>query len=208
MSLVTLVSGGMDSTLVAILTKEEGIQQYPLFIDYGQLCLTHEWRACCAVHKKYGLPRPALMRLHGYGRTIPSGITNRMMRVNEDAFLPGRNLLFLVAGAGYAYHMNASGVAIGLLSEEYHIYPDQTSVFLRKCAELLELALGKKLDIVAPLMQLSKRDVLNICRSRGIGGTYSCHSGGPSPCGRCVSCTEALNASRIMEVKRGRRRRR
>ena len=36
MSIVTLVSGGLDSTLVAKLAQEEGLRQHPLFIDYGQ----------------------------------------------------------------------------------------------------------------------------------------------------------------------------
>ena len=37
MSVVTLVSGGIDSSLMALLAKKENITQYPLFIDYGQL---------------------------------------------------------------------------------------------------------------------------------------------------------------------------
>jgi 7-cyano-7-deazaguanine synthase in queuosine biosynthesis len=36
MSIVTLVSGGLDSTLVALLARDEGLEQYPLFVDYGQ----------------------------------------------------------------------------------------------------------------------------------------------------------------------------
>jgi 7-cyano-7-deazaguanine synthase len=194
MSLVTLVSGGLDSTLLAILTKEEGIVQHPLFVDYGQLCMTHEWRACGAVHKKYGLPQPSLMRLHGYGHMVPSGITSASRRLNEDAFLPGRNVLFLLAGAGYACRLNASGVAIGLLHEQSHIFPDQTVTFLRKCEDLLGLALGRRLRVVAPLMGLSKGDVLDLCRERHIAGTYSCHSGAKKPCGRCVSCVEVNRA--------------
>ena len=42
MSIVTLVSGGLDSTLVALLTRDAGIQQHPLFIDYGQRAKTLE----------------------------------------------------------------------------------------------------------------------------------------------------------------------
>ena len=36
MSIVTLVSGGLDSTLVAKLAQEQGLQIFPLFVDYGQ----------------------------------------------------------------------------------------------------------------------------------------------------------------------------
>ncbi len=46
MSMVTLVSGGLDSTVMAVLAKEEGLTQHPLFIDYGQLGCRRELRAC------------------------------------------------------------------------------------------------------------------------------------------------------------------
>lgn len=196
MSLVTLVSGGIDSTLMAVLAKEEDIRQYPLFINYGQLSMEREWEACRAVHAKHNLPEPTLMNLSGYGQIISSGLTDSRLRVNEDAFLPGRNLLFLLAGAGYAYRVRANGVAIGLLSEEYRIFPDQTASFLEMSEALFELTLGHRVQIVAPLMRLSKRGVLELARARGIERTYSCHEGRHEPCGVCISCKEIENATR------------
>jgi 7-cyano-7-deazaguanine synthase len=194
LSLVTLVSGGLDSTLVALMAKEEGVEQRPLFIDYGQVCAKREWEACRSALARLSLPRPKKMDLSGFGRAIPCGLTDRKLRINEDAFLPGRNLLFLLCGAAYAYALNADGVAIGLLSEEYKIFPDQSEVFLRGSSGLLYLALGRKIRLVAPLMALSKREVLILAKERGISGTYSCHGGGSKPCGECVSCREALAA--------------
>ena len=126
MSLVSLVSGGLDSTLVSVLAQEAGIEQYPLFIDYGQICKDQEWQTCLRVHAKLNLPQPICMNLTGFGQLISSGLTDSSKRVNEDAFLPGRNLLFLLAGCAYAYQVNANAVAIGLLSEEAHLFPDQT----------------------------------------------------------------------------------
>ncbi len=194
MSLVTLVSGGIDSTLMAILTREEGIRQHPLFINYGQLSLAQEWKACRTVHAKFGLPKPVVMNLRGFGQLIPCGLTDPSARLNEDAFLPGRNLLFLLMGASYAYRVKANGVAIGLLSEEYRIFPDQTASFVEKCEALLQQALDYKVQVIAPLMRLSKWDILELARARGIEGTYSCHSGKDQPCGVCISCREIQSA--------------
>lgn len=194
MSLVTLVSGGLDSTLMALLAQEEGITQYPLFINYGQLSAKREWRACQLLHERFGLPTPAYMDLSGFGRLVSSGLTDRHKRVNEDAFLPGRNLLFLLAAAAYACQVNANAIAIGLLSEDYHIFPDQTATFLSSTEALLLHAVGREIRVVAPLMRFSKGDVMELARARGIEGTYSCHAGGAKPCGHCVSCQEALNA--------------
>lgn len=195
MSLVTLVSGGLDSTLMAVLAKEEGIPQFPLFVDYGQICKDREWDACVSVHSNLGLPRPSKMNLKGYGESIPSGITSSTLRVNEDAFLPGRNLLFLLAGFGYACKTNSNAVAIGLLSEETHLFRDQVSEFLKQAESLLNLAVGRDITIVAPLMKFSKSDVLALASRKGIAGTYSCHAGTDPPCGECISCREILDIS-------------
>lgn len=59
MSIVTLVSGGLDSTLMSVLAKEEGLNLFPLFVDYGQICGEKEWEACLRVHSRFELPAPA-----------------------------------------------------------------------------------------------------------------------------------------------------
>ena len=58
MSLVTLTSGGLDSTLVAVLAKEDGIEQFPLFIDYGQICRDQELEACIRVFFQTRFAKP------------------------------------------------------------------------------------------------------------------------------------------------------
>src|ERR1700687_116303 len=99
MSVVPLVSGGLDSTLMSVLAYEEGLTQYPLFIDYGQRSATIEWQACRRVLPENGRPKPRKSRLQGFGELVPSGLTWSSRRLNEDAYLPGRNTLFLLAGA-------------------------------------------------------------------------------------------------------------
>lgn len=196
MSIVTLASGGLDSTLMTVLARDENLEQYPLFIDYGQLAAAQEWKTCLSVYRKLRLPKPVRMDLGGFGHLIPSGITSRTLRVNEDAFLPGRNLLFLVAGAAYCCAKKANAVMIGLLTDSQRIFPDQSSEFLQQCEKLITLAIGSKIRVIAPLMNLSKQDVLQLIKKRGIHGTYSCHSGRTKPCGICVSCREIITATK------------
>ncbi len=190
MSLVMLVSGGLDSTLMSVLAKEEGITLLPLFIDYGQICREREWEACVHVHAKLLLPTPVKMNLAGFGQLIPSGLTNKNLRVNEDAFLPGRNLLFLLAGCAYAYSTNSSAVAIGFLSEETHLFPDQTKEFVEKAQTALNSAMGREIKIITPLMNMKKSDVLALAREKAIEGTYSCHAGTLPTCGLCIACQQ------------------
>ena|SRR3989442_1743767 len=208
MSLVTLVSGGIDSTLMALLAQEERIPQFPLFIDYGQICKDREWKACAAIHKRYRLPKPTLMDLNGFVHVISSGLTDPRLRLNEDAFLPGRNLLFLLAGGAYAYQKRANAVAIGLLNEEAHLFPDQTTSFVQTAQKIIEEAMGRQIAIITPLMNFSKRDILELAQAKGIYGTYSCHAGKKQPCGVCVSCMEVKTATSLKGERYGRRWRR
>ena len=194
MSIVTLVSGGLDSTLMSLLAQEEGLVLAPVFVDYGQLGAAREWTACTLLHKRHGLPAVTRMDVPGYGRVVRSGITDETMRVNEDAFLPGRNLLFLLCGAAYAYRVGAEGVAIGLLNPESRLFPDQTDEFLRKAEDVIETAMGRRFRVLAPLVEFTKADILALAAARGLHDTYSCHAGKSEPCGKCIACIEIAMA--------------
>ncbi len=198
MSIVTLVSGGIDSSAIALLLKERGIRQFPLFVDYGQLAVANEWKACKEICRTRGLPRPKRARLSGYGELVRCGLTDETKDVNLDAFLPGRNLIFLLAASAHAYEMNANTIAIGLLSEDFAVFPDQTASFLKKAQAILRLVTGRDLKVIAPLMALSKSDVLVLARDLKLSGTYSCHSGKKKPCGRCISCLETTIAKQLL----------
>jgi 7-cyano-7-deazaguanine synthase len=194
MSIVTLVSGGLDSSLMSLLAYEEGLELFPLYIDYGQICKTKELEACLRFHTKYGLPKPEIMNLNGFGKTVPSGLTNPNLDIKEEAFLPGRNLMFLVAGSAYAYHRKADAVAIGLLSEKYSLFPDQTLGFINTAENVMRVALGRNIKILTPLIQFTKKNVIDLAGKKGISNTYSCHSGTDKHCGKCISCLEIGNA--------------
>lgn len=190
MSIVTLVSGGLDSTLMAVLTQEAGVEQYPLFIDYGQRSRDREVMACRRAMQSFELPEPQIVDLSGFGLVVPSGLTNSRLNIIEDAFTPGRNLLFLLIGAAHGYTVGAEGVAIGLLDEGSILFPDQTNNFLSDTESLLSECLGRDVKVLAPLRDFTKQDVVHLARTKGIEGTYSCHAGGECPCGVCIACRE------------------
>ncbi|MDH4188314.1 MAG: 7-cyano-7-deazaguanine synthase [Nitrospira sp.] len=192
MSIVTLVSGGLDSTVMAVLTREEGLTQFPLFIDYGQLGRDKELQACLMNFKRYDLPEPTVAPLSGYGSLLSSGLTDARKHIFNDAFLPCRNLMFLTVGAAYAFQCGASAVGIGLLDEAFSLFPDQAKGFLSDAEALLSKALGKSIRVITPLITFSKADVLKIAKAKGITRTYSCHAGTEVPCGQCVACREYI----------------
>lgn len=194
MGIVTLVSGGFDSTLMSVMAHEEGVTLFPLFIDYGQRGVDKEWEACQRLHEQFGLPSVIRMDLSGFGKVIPSGLTDSSLRINEDAFLPGRNLLFVLVGAAHAVKVGADSVAIGLLNPDDHLFPDQTLQFVEQSEEMIETTMGIQIKILAPLIEFSKKDILVMARDKGIDSTYSCHAGDNEPCGICIACVEIANA--------------
>ena len=200
MKLVTLVSGGMDSTLMSILAKEQNFESYPLFIDYGQLGAKLEWESCIYNHHKHRLPHPKKLAMKGFGKLIHSGLTDRKLRVREDAFLPGRNSMFLLCASSYAYQLQCQNIAIGLLTDEFKLFPDQSKIFIQRAEEFISFEMDYKIKILTPLMEFNKAEVIELAKSKKVNKTYSCHSGNSKPCGKCISCLEIKNA--LITLKR------
>lgn len=173
------------------MVAEQGRVQFPLFIDYGQRARNRELSACRQSMERLGLPEPRVANLAGYGELIASGLTDPRKDVVADAFTPGRNALFLLVAASYAVTVDAGAVAIGLLDERFRLFPDQSRGFLDESEQFLARSLGRDVQVVAPLMSMSKADVVQLAERMGIRkGTYSCHEGGEKPCGRCIACRE------------------
>ena len=201
MKLVTLVSGGIDSTLMSILAQEQNFELHPLFIDYGQLGAKLEWQACVYNHAKHKLPAPKKLAIKGFGKFIHSGLTDKKLRLKEDAFLPGRNSMFLLSAASHAYQVQSKNIAIGLLTDKYKLFPDQSKEFIQSAEKFLSMEMNYEIKILTPLMEFNKADVIALAKTKKINKTYSCHSGNPIPCGKCISCLEIKNAIKNLKQK-------
>lgn len=203
MSAVLLVSGGSDSLLLARLLIEEKRTFYPLFVDYGQLAAKEEWAACTSQFKAWDYPKPNRASLPGYGNLLPSGLTSVSKRVYEDAFLPCRNLMMVVVAAAYAFQNECTSVIIGLIDQQARLFPDQSMEFVNAAESAIQTALGFAITVEAPLIDVSKKAILEMCQTHEVRTTYSCHSGTPEPCGKCVSCRERASASKIRTGRKG-----
>jgi 7-cyano-7-deazaguanine synthase len=201
-SIISLVSGGVDSLVMSKIIEDQGSTLFPVFLDYGQIAAEKEWDACREVFKECGLPEVFRANLSEYGKLFPSGLTDISKDIYSDAFLPGRNMLLLLIGCVYGYRKKGDAVAIGLLSEEEHLFPDQTEEFIVNANFALNSALfkeeDKKLMIVTPLINFNKIQVIKLAEEYNIPieKTYSCHSGKDAYCGKCIACKEILNSDK------------
>ncbi len=190
MSIVTLLSGGLDSCLMSLLIKETNKDQKPLFINYGQLNYEKEYNSAKIHTDTFGLPDLTEIDISGFGKVITSGLTDPKQDIVEDAFLPGRNLLLLLSAASFAFKNSCNVIAMGLLNQNTVIFPDQTDDFIFSAEYTIEKALGEKIEIITPLRQFYKSDVVDLAKSKNIQTYYSCHKGDDNPCGKCISCKE------------------
>ncbi|MCK5602273.1 7-cyano-7-deazaguanine synthase [Candidatus Pacearchaeota archaeon] len=202
---ISLVSGGLDSTLMVAFLKEEGFSQLPVFIDYGQLAADIEWKTCKSIFRKLNLPLPIKVNFHEFGGIVKSGITDSSKNMVKEAFLPGRNLLFIVIGGSIAVNRDYDFVSIGLLDETYSLFPDQKQQFIASVEKTLYESFDRKIRVLVPLIEFSKMDAIILAQDLGINidDTYYCHKGERMPCGECISCKERLNAvAKLNEMKK------
>lgn len=189
--IICLSSGGLDSLVCLKLLQREGLRALPLFIDYGQRNLDFEWSSLEANCRDHQFVSPVRMNLSGFGGVIRTGLTSVHKDVCTDAFTPNRNLLFLTAAGALAFDRGCNKIALGFLSSDTVIFPDQTETFLSLAKKTISESLGVDYTIHTPLRDLRKRDVVRLAKELGVVRYYSCHSGG-EPCGHCIACLEYL----------------
>jgi 7-cyano-7-deazaguanine synthase len=98
---------------------------------------------------------------------------------------------------GWAEVVEAQAIVLGVNALDYSGYPDCRPEYLAAFERLAGLATragieGQRIEIKAPLLHLSKGDIIRQGLSLGLdyGRTHSCYDPLPSggPCGRCDSC--------------------
>ncbi|WP_181183719.1 MULTISPECIES: 7-cyano-7-deazaguanine synthase [unclassified Mesorhizobium] len=187
---VCLASGGLDSTVCLALLLRSGIRPLPLFINYGQINANKEYASLQASCEKLDLGPPLTIDLRGYGTAIKSGLTEPTLDIVGDAFTPCRNLLFIVMAAAVANQNGITKIVLGLLTEATMLFPDQSDRFLLSATRAVSDALGVEMEIVVPLREFHKADVVRLAGELNVKNHYSCHAGTTPPCGVCIACKE------------------
>jgi 7-cyano-7-deazaguanine synthase len=199
---VVLVSGGLDSATVLAIARERGHRCHALSFDYGQRHAV-ELEAARRVAAALGVAEHRVLAMP-IGELGHSALTDPSIAVPEFAttgipvtYVPARNTIFLACALGYAEVVGAQHIYIGVNAVDYSGYPDCRPEYLAAFERLAALATragvdGRRLKILAPLLHLSKREIIERGLALGLdyGLTHSCYDPMPDgrPCGRCDSC--------------------
>ncbi len=201
-SAIVLLSGGIDSATALAIARSQGFKSFALSVHYGQRHAA-ELEAAKRVAAALGAHEHRVMAvdLAGIGG---SALTDAAMAVPETpgegipvTYVPARNTLLLALALGWAEVAGAQDIFLGVNAVDYSGYPDCRPEFVRAFADLAQLATkagvdGGRMTIQAPLIALSKAEIIRLGRSLGVdyGMTVSCYQATASgaACGRCDSC--------------------
>ena len=204
---VVLLSGGLDSTTVLAIAKDEGFLPYALSFRYGQ---RHEAELAAAglVASAIGVVEhvTADVTLNVFGGSaLTAGIDVPKQRTEAElsqgipvTYVPARNTVFLSIALAWAEVLEADDIFVGVNALDYSGYPDCRPEYITAFEQMANLATKaavegrQRIQIHAPLIELSKAQIIERGIALGVdfGMTHSCYDpdGDGRACGACDSC--------------------
>jgi 7-cyano-7-deazaguanine synthase len=204
-STVVLLSGGLDSAVLAYDLACQGHSIHALTFDYGQrhvaeigaaLALGLSLEKQLLSHQIVKLSLPDLFRA---GSTMlppllqtQAELANLTLEEKSPAHVPGRNMVFLSVAAAVAEAVGSSRVAIASTCEDDRGFPDCRAEFFDSFDSVL-MAQGSPVRVYAPYTGLPKLELVRRGEQTGVPFelTISCYDASPESlvhCGRCDAC--------------------
>ncbi|MFW8601109.1 7-cyano-7-deazaguanine synthase QueC [Desulfobacterota bacterium M19] len=207
---VILLSGGLDSTTILAIARAAGYLCYCLSFSYGQRQVIELQRAR-ETAARFQAQDHLVLEL-GLDQIGGSALTSSLAvpKHNDPAaigrdnhnipvtYVPGRNTIFLSYAMAWAEVLGAADIFIGVNAMDYSGYPDCRPEYLEAFSKLARLATragaaqGRELTINAPLLELSKKEIILRGLKLGVdySHTHSCYDPDDEgrACGACDAC--------------------
>ena len=212
MKIVSIVSGGLDSVVMAYHFAALEHKQTLMWFNYGQRH-SREWEgayACARAINVQLLPvylQSIGERLFGKksaivkgGPTIPTGHYEDPEQI--ATIVPNRNALMLSFAYAFAIGHDYDAVAIGAHKGDRMIYPDCRLEFFESFEKSMRVGNDCEIKILAPFLDYRKVDIVSLGAQLDVpfGATWTCYVGGDAPCGKCAACVERAEAFKLAGV--------
>jgi 7-cyano-7-deazaguanine synthase len=204
---VVLLSGGLDSTTILGIAKDQGYQAHALTFRYGQRH-AQEVSAAARVAQQMGVAAHVIveidLRQFG-GSALTADIAVPKKHAADEigtgipvTYVPARNTIFLSFALAYAEVIEANHIFIGVNALDYSGYPDCRPQYIAAFQAMANLATkagveqSGGLTIHAPLIELTKAQIIQ--RGLQLGIDYSLTTSCYDPpvdgvaCGQCDAC--------------------
>lgn len=200
---VVLLSGGLDSATCLAIARSQGFSCHCLSFDYGQRHRA-ELAAAERVARALGAAEQRVLALD-LAQFGGSALTDTSIAVPVDGvqpgipvtYVPARNTIMLALALAWAEVLGSRDIFVGVNAVDYSGYPDCRPEYIAAFETMANLATragvaGLRLTIHAPLIELSKADIIR--KGAGLGVDYaltvSCYRADAegNACGVCDSC--------------------
>jgi len=199
-----LASGGLDSCILLGRLLDEGREVRPFYVRTGVVWERAELIALRRFIESIGqrdggrlhelvlldLPLSDLYGNHWSinGHAVPDHTTP-----DEAVYLPGRNALLAIKAAVWCQMRGLEQLALATLKS--NPFPDAGEAFFASFQAALSIGSAAKIEIIRPLENLSKPEVMRLARGYPLGESFSCIAPvGNLHCGRCNKCAERRHA--------------
>jgi 7-cyano-7-deazaguanine synthase len=211
---VAVVSGGLDSAVLAHHLGDEGWALRLVSFDYGQrhrVELEHAAAMAAGMGAQHDVVdlRSVGALLSGSALTddaveVPDGhYTAESMKTTVVA---NRNAIFAMVATGVAVAEGAGAVGLGIHAGDHAIYPDCRPPFVAAAEHLAKVAnegfVTEGFQLLAPFLAWSKADIVRRGAELDVpfAATWSCYKGGAVHCGTCGTCVERIEAFELAGV--------
>ena len=200
---IVLLSGGLDSATCLAVARQQGFAAYCLSFDYGQRHRA-ELVAAARVAAALGASEHRVARIDlaqfGGSALTDTAIAVPVAGVQPGipiTYVPARNTVMLSFALAWAEVLGADDIFVGVNAVDYSGYPDCRPEYIAAFEHMANLATktgveGHRLSVHAPLINLSKADIVRTGTALGIDYslTVSCYQADAEgrACGVCDSC--------------------
>jgi len=198
---VSLLSGGLDSTVATALAQRDVGVAFAVTINYHQASWRYEEIATRAITTSLNIPHK-IFEIDLYdnnGGNMFDGVGG----IDDiDFWVPNRNGLFINIAALQAETFNHKFIVVGFNLDEAISFPDNSREFLTAINESLHYSTRSKVQVISPTLDMTKADIMKAGLDLNVPleSLYSCYRGVFPMCGICPSCMRLISAYKIAGI--------
>ena len=214
---LVVFSGGQDSATCLAWALNRFKRVFTLGFDYGQ---RHSVELACRLRVREGIAAltpqwaerlgpDALLDLDIFRQLANTALTSDTP-IDEhgtnglpNTFVPGRNLIFILHAAAWAYAKNIRHIVLGVCQSDYSGYPDCRDDSIKAMQVAVNSGMDAQYTLHTPLMWRSKKDAWVLARELGgdalvnliVEESHTCYMGQRGQrqpwgygCGTCPAC--------------------
>lgn len=202
---VVMISGGMDSTVVAAMIARDGYKIAALHLNYGQRTEARELKAFNDICGHYGIKERLIVDIKYLAEIGGSSLTDKNIEVSKaeldnstipTSYVPFRNANILAIATSWAEVIGANTIGVGAMEQDSSGYPDCREDFFDAYEKMIDLGTKPetKIKILRPVINMTKKDIILEGKELGVPFelTWSCYKSSDTACGECDSCALRL----------------